>query len=189
MCIITPFAFWDMRTLDLRYVCLQTYKDNWIREKVVYFLRKNKTLWENSSRILKIQKAKFSGHHFYRSTNIWRDFQICISVPLRVLWDLRYLFIKWDQVRRKLWIWSHLLKKSLMENFILCSKCIILPFFGDYQCQHTKLIALFPTRLWYENFEGDLDHSSFRILWDNLQFSHKERFPRFQWKYIYRKTG
>ena len=25
---------------------------------------------------------------------------------------------KCDQMRRKLWIWSHLLKKSLMENFI-----------------------------------------------------------------------
>ena len=25
---------------------------------------------------------------------------------------------KCDQIRRKLWIWSHLLEKSLMENFI-----------------------------------------------------------------------
>ena len=30
-------------------------------------------------------------------------------------------FSKWDQIRRKLRIWSHLLKKSLMENFIFCS--------------------------------------------------------------------
>ena len=31
-------------------------------------------------------------------------------------------FSKCDQIRRKLWIWSHLLKKSLMENFhFLCS--------------------------------------------------------------------
>ena len=27
-------------------------------------------------------------------------------------------FSKSDQIRRKLWTWSHLLKKSLMENFI-----------------------------------------------------------------------
>ena len=27
-------------------------------------------------------------------------------------------FKKWAQVRRKLQIWSHLLRKSLMENFI-----------------------------------------------------------------------
>ena len=30
-------------------------------------------------------------------------------------------FSKCDQIRRKLWIWSHLLKKSLMENFIFCA--------------------------------------------------------------------
>ena len=27
-------------------------------------------------------------------------------------------FIKCDRIRRKLWIWSNLFKKSLMENFI-----------------------------------------------------------------------
>ena len=30
-------------------------------------------------------------------------------------------FSKCDQIRRKLWIWSHLLKKSLMESFIFCA--------------------------------------------------------------------
>ena len=30
-------------------------------------------------------------------------------------------FSKWDQIRRKLRIWSHLLKKSLMKNFMFCA--------------------------------------------------------------------
>ena len=30
-------------------------------------------------------------------------------------------FSKCDQIRRNLQIWSHLLKKSLMENFIFCA--------------------------------------------------------------------
>ena len=30
-------------------------------------------------------------------------------------------FSKWDQIRKKLRIWSYLLKKSLMENFIFCA--------------------------------------------------------------------
>ena len=30
-------------------------------------------------------------------------------------------FFKCDQIRRKLRIWSHLLKKSVMENFIFCA--------------------------------------------------------------------
>ena len=40
------------------------------------------TLRANDLRILKIQNANFSGYYFYMNTNIWRDFQICISVPL-----------------------------------------------------------------------------------------------------------
>ena len=31
------------------------------------------------------------------------------------------LFSKCDQIRRKLRIWSHSMKKSLMENFIFCA--------------------------------------------------------------------
>ena len=34
---------------------------------------------------------------------------------------IKNFFSKCDQIRRKLWIWSHLLKKSLMENFIFCA--------------------------------------------------------------------
>ena len=34
---------------------------------------------------------------------------------------IKDFFCKCDHIRRKLQIWSHLLKKSLMENFILCA--------------------------------------------------------------------
>ena len=34
---------------------------------------------------------------------------------------IKYFFSKCDQIPRKLWIWSHLLKKSLMETFIFCA--------------------------------------------------------------------
>ena len=33
---------------------------------------------------------------------------------------IKDFFSKFDQIRRFLRIWSHLLKKSLMENFIFC---------------------------------------------------------------------
>ena len=33
----------------------------------------------------------------------------------------KYFFSKCDQVRRKLRNWSHLLKRSLTENFIFCA--------------------------------------------------------------------
>ena len=35
--------------------------------------------------------------------------------------SIKDLFSKCDQIRRKLRIWSHLLKKSLTENLIFCA--------------------------------------------------------------------
>ena len=34
--------------------------------------------------------------------------------------SVKDFFSKYEQIRRKLWIRSHLLKKSLMVNFIFC---------------------------------------------------------------------
>ena len=39
----------------------------------------------NNSRTFSIKNAKFSGYYFYMNLSIWRNFQICISVPLRFL--------------------------------------------------------------------------------------------------------
>ena len=35
--------------------------------------------------------------------------------------SIKDLLIKCDQIRRKLQIWSNMLKKSLMKNFIICA--------------------------------------------------------------------
>ena len=35
--------------------------------------------------------------------------------------SIKDFFIKCDQIRRKLQIWSHMLKKSLMKKFIICA--------------------------------------------------------------------
>ena len=36
-------------------------------------------------------------------------------------YSIKDFFSKCEQIRRKLRIWSHLLKKSLMANFIFCA--------------------------------------------------------------------
>ena len=38
---------------------------------------------------------------------------------------IKDFFSKYDQIRSFLWIWSHLLKKSLMENFIFCEVFVL----------------------------------------------------------------
>ena len=50
--------------------------------KLVYFLRILQTSPANNSRIFRIKNAKFSGYSFYMNTNIYGDFQICITLPL-----------------------------------------------------------------------------------------------------------
>ena len=38
---------------------------------------------------------------------------------------IKNFFSKYDQIRRKLRIWSYLLKKSLMENFIVSAVLLV----------------------------------------------------------------
>ena len=42
----------------------------------------------------------------------------------KMKFSIKNLFSKCDQICYKLRIWSHLLKKSLMENFIFCAVTI-----------------------------------------------------------------
>ena len=45
-----------------------------------------------------------------------------LDTAQKMQFSIMDLFSKCDQIFRKLWIWSHLLKESLMKNFIfLCS--------------------------------------------------------------------
>ena len=42
----------------------------------------------------------------------------------KMKFSIKDFFSKCDQIRRKLRIWSHLLKKFLMENFVFCAVSI-----------------------------------------------------------------
>ena len=74
----------------------------------------------------------------------------------KMKFSIKDFFSKYDQIRRKLWIWSHLLNKSLMENFIFCAvlpPTIILTSFGTLitihyeNIKHTFIWLTVP-RLW-----------------------------------------
>ena len=39
----------------------------------------------------------------------------------KMKFSIKDFFSKFDQIRSFLWIWSHSLKKSLMENFVFCA--------------------------------------------------------------------
>ena len=50
----------------------------------------------------------------------------------KMMFSIKDFFNKCDQIRSFLRIWSHLLKKSLMENFIFCAVFIafVVPKFA-----------------------------------------------------------
>ena len=57
------------------------------------------------------------------------DLMISISYTAQKMkFSIKDFFSKCDQIRRKLWIWSHLLKKFLMENIF----CLVLVHEGTY---------------------------------------------------------
>ena len=81
---------------------------------------------------LKTQKKSFaelltfeSLEHFqvksYILIEVWKSNNLTISATQKMKFSIRDSFSKCYQIRRKLRIWSHLLKKSLMENFIFCA--------------------------------------------------------------------
>ena len=53
-------------------------------------------------------------YHFYKS-----------YTAQKIKFSVKDFFSKCDQIRRKLWIWSHLPKKLLMENSFLCSDILL----------------------------------------------------------------
>ena len=53
-------------------------------------------------------------------------------------------FSKCDQIRNFLWIWSHLLKKSLMENFMFCTvNHVVFPAFLSHICSYLTSVCVF----------------------------------------------
>ena len=58
---------------------------------------------------------------------------ITLITAQKMQFSIKDLFSKCDQIRRKLRVWSHLLKKSLMENFIFCA------------VHHSPLVLQYPT--------------------------------------------
>ena len=64
--------------------------------------------------------------YFEKSPNILcshrKSFKVCLAISAqKVKFSIKGLFSKCDQIGSFLRIWSHLLKKSLMKNFIFCA--------------------------------------------------------------------
>ena len=83
-------------------------------------------------------KSPYLGRLIKLSLLIFESFASHMSLHKKMKFSIKDFFSKCDQIRSFLWIWSHLLNKSLMENFIFCTcmhVCKTLFFnivFGSY---------------------------------------------------------
>ena len=57
--------------------------------------------------------------NFYNMQNI--TWKVHITKSQHKKWRIKNFLSKYYQIRSFLWLWSHLLKKSLLENFIFCA--------------------------------------------------------------------
>ena len=80
------------------------------------FLNKiNKKMWKNRGEILSTFKGMTS---LSLNSKLWKFVTLTAQ---KLKFSIKDFFSKWDQIRSFPWIWSHLLKKSLMKNFIFCA--------------------------------------------------------------------
>ena len=96
---------------------IKVKKEQEYRIKLIYVLRCLINLFRVLvSRILVIKNAKFSGYYFYINANIWRDFQICIKVPLKS--KLKKYFIFKERLQ-----WYYLFVKISFDCLLLVFDC------------------------------------------------------------------
>ena len=67
--------------------------------------------------------------------------------------SIKDFFCKWDQTRKKLRIWSYLLKKSLMENFIFLWVDLYLNYMMPSKIEEADERALLHTLDASESFD------------------------------------
>ena len=101
----------------------------------------------------------------------------------KMKFSIKDFFSKYDEIRRKLRIWPHLLKKSLMENFIFCT--VVVSFlFGFKFCCDSELTflrhnlktfqkALFRTMIPAHRVVLVLPHIHILFVNQSCKFNHK----------------
>ena len=73
--------------------------------------------------VLFLNVQRSNKHYFFVNRGILRILWLFSKenhCTKKWIFSTKNFFVKSDQIRSFLWIWSHLLKKSLMEKFIFC---------------------------------------------------------------------
>ena len=66
-----------------------------------------------------------------------------LTLQKKMKLSVKDFFSQWDPIHRKQWIWSHLLKKSLMDNFSFCAVSTFINTIWDADLADMQLITKF----------------------------------------------
>ena len=83
----------------------------------------------------------------------------------KMKFSIKNFFSKCDQIRRKLQIWSHLLKKSLMENFIFCA----LSKINHYLTPDQNILLLSSVVKSQFNALNSIHEGALRLIYNNYE--------------------
>ena len=95
--------------------------------------------------------ATFLNHlnYLFQILEIWRFFIfIIIFIAKKMKFSIKDFCSKCDQIPSFLRIWSHFLKKSLVENFIFC---VVFPVFVISFCAAKNRVTYSPSRTFFCN--------------------------------------
>ena len=120
--------------------------------------------WRNilTFKISKLRKSHETVMTFYpRSNQIIKNKNMHFTKEME--FSIKDFFSKCDQIGRKLLIWSHLLKKSLMKNFIFCavmSAILIKPFYPQVMNNFVEVLN--------KKLRGNKEKAFFGESWTHL---------------------
>ena len=96
----------------------------------------------NKTTLRKTYQNSFLTFIYPFSVFYWFFFQSCYVLyavtAQKMKFSINDFFSKCDQICKKLRICSHFLKKSLMESFIFCAVCIVIPAFPSLKSEFTS---------------------------------------------------
>ena len=129
-----------LKILHLNTFCFLRYSHVWYVKSLFTNIPKQWNMlkisllfkkFTNFSRILRIKNVKFLGYCFCMNTNIWGDFQICISVPLKEVsylsWQNTYPNLKTTcHMKLKFFLWIKLLEKVLLAKNLISATASLM---------------------------------------------------------------
>ena len=113
--------FWDVLCSDLHHKQKTSLKGSL---KLKSYSSMSRSIIKNCA------ITKFSLGFLLRSVTYYNE-KDCFNAAQKMKFFIEDFFSKCDRIRRKPQIWSHLLKKSLMENLIFCAALMNKPLVSN----------------------------------------------------------